>query len=251
MKDRPLEIPGYLSLDIDAQEIAVRYQQWIVETIMPYLGKRILELGAGAGQMSRYFTSAERLVLVENDSRLINLLETRMKNFNSDKISIKKLNIERQSFEDFQQDNIDTIVSFNVLEHIENDLIVLQKSAELLRNSRAKGKKRIIHFVPAHMWAYGKMDKAVGHYRRYNKSMFKQLHNQSAPDATLILKPFNFFALFGWLINGRILGKTQAGTKMVGVFERFCPFFKIVDKLLHSKLNIPIGNSIIAVQEWS
>ena len=165
-------------------------------------------------------------------------------------VSVHQLDIAKQTFVPFQNENLDTIVSFNVLEHIEDDLAVLKKCAELLRDSRAEGKKRIISFVPAHPWAYGVMDKAVGHYRRYNQMMFKSLHAKSAPEAKLILKPFNYVGLWGWAVNGRILKRDCAGSQVIGLFNRLCPLFKLMDSIFISKLGIPLGQSLIAIQEW-
>lgn len=250
--ENSFQVPGYLSLDMQAQDQAVRYQQWIMEALKPFIGEYILELGAGVGHMSRWFKAFEHLVLVDNDKILLDLLKLRKNELfsNPSRVDIKELDVEKDSFDQFKSDNFDTLISFNMLEHIQNDLTVLQKGADLLRHSKAKGIKRMITFVPAHGWAYGNMDKAVGHFRRYNRTMLKELHKQCASDATLILKSFNLFALWGWIINGRILKRTRIGSNLAGVFEKFCPFFKVFDNLILSKMHIPLGNSLIAIQEW-
>ena len=104
--------------------------------------------------------------------------------------------------------------------------------------------------MPAHSWAYGEMDKAVGHYRRYTQKMFRSIHNHVAPDAKLILMPFNFYALWGWLVNGRLLGRKKLSMPLVGLFEKLCPFLKIIDNIIIRKMRVPLGNSLIVIQEW-
>ena len=244
-------LPDDLPFELVALEKAVRYQQWIINTIQPYLGKRILELGAGIGNMSRWFTSADRLILTEMDSELLKLLESRIQTWSieSHKMIVKPLDLEKQTLDIFSSENIDTIVSFNVLEHIQNDLAVIEQGMELLRKSAAPGPKRMITFVPAHMWAYGVMDKAVGHHRRYTRDMFRQLHEKAAPDARLILQPFNFTGLFGWFVNGRLLQKKSAGSGIINIFEKLCPFIQWMDRIVIKKMKIPLGQSLLVIQE--
>jgi SAM-dependent methyltransferase len=243
---------GHLPFELIALTKAVRYQQWIIKAIQPYLGNSILELGAGIGNMSRWFTQAERLILTEYDIDLLTILKERAATWPShaSDVSILPLNLANESLAAFQPDAVDTIVSFNVLEHIEDDAKVMRNCADLLRSSQAVGKKRIVTFVPAHQFAYGVMDKAVGHHRRYNQAMIKKLHKECTPDAKLILKPFNFVGLWGWLVNGRILRRECAGADVIGIFERLCPYFQLIDNVVISTLGIPLGQSLIVIQEW-
>lgn len=252
MQNTEIPLPTHLPFELVALEKAVRYQQWIIETIQPYVGKRILELGAGIGNMSRWFKTAEHLVLTETDPELLQCLEARANKWfpNSSSVSVRPLDIAKETLHLFADDNIDTIVSFNVLEHIEDHHAVLQQCVNLLRQS-SPGKKTIITFVPAHAFAYGVMDKTVGHFRRYNKKMFKELHQQIIPDAKLILQPFNFVGLLGWVMNGRVLQKNSAGSSVIGIFETLCPLIKFVDSIVIKKMKIPLGQSLLAIQEFT
>jgi len=249
------QIPSNLSLPFEliALQNATHYQQWMIQSIKPYLGRRILELGAGIGNMSRWLAAADYLLLTEHDPQLLELLQARLGLLfpNQANIQVKTLDIAGQSFAEFAKDDFDTIVSFNVLEHIEDDASVIKKCAELLRASHANGKKRLITFIPAHPWAYGVMDKAVGHYRRYNQKMFKELHQEITPEATLTLKAFNFVGLWGWYLNGYILRRKQAGSQMIGWVDKICPLLQWIDRLVIDKLHIPLGQSLIAILEWS
>ena len=56
----------------------------------------------------------------------------------------------------------DSIVMLNVLEHIADDVAVLQTLGKLL-----EPEGRIILYVPALNGLYGPWDRKVGHYRRY------------------------------------------------------------------------------------
>ena len=65
-------------------------------------------------------------------------------------------------------DSQDLIYSFNVFEHIENDLEYLKKLKEKLKS----GGKMII-YVPAFPILFSAMDREVGHWRRYTRRELK------------------------------------------------------------------------------
>lgn len=69
------------------------------------------------------------------------------------------------SFSLCMQKRPDTVMCLNVLEHIEEDVEVLEKSFSLLKRQRG----RLILLVPAFKALYGRMDRLGGHFRRYNK----------------------------------------------------------------------------------
>lgn len=57
-----------------------------------------------------------------------------------------------------------------MLEHIEADAAEMNKAAALLNPGG-----HIIVLSPAFQFLYNPFDKAIGHYRRYNKRMLKKL----------------------------------------------------------------------------
>lgn len=228
---------------------AKNYQKWIIETISPYLGNGILELGSGIGNMSRFLPIREKLILTENDPTLLRLLKNSFKgNFlEKDKLRIEKFDIENDSFDCFNQENIDTIVHFNVLEHLKNDGKVLLKINEFFKKNEINGPKRHIMFVPAHQWAFGTIDVEVGHYRRYGLKSLKNLVSKFSPGTLVDAEYFNFFGLWGWCLNGKILKRKEVKDGMIRLFERFCPLLKRMDRVIHSMLRIPLGQSLFVV----
>jgi len=67
----------------------------------------------------------------------------------------------------------DVIYCSNVLEHIENDELVLNEL-----NSKLKNAGSLIIYVPAFQDIYSDLDKKFGHFRRYQKSdLLRKLKN--------------------------------------------------------------------------
>jgi len=241
-----------LPFELRALSGASNYQGWIYRSIAPYLGNRILEIGSGIGNMSQWLPIRERLILTETDPQLVQILKTSFSEKVSagKPVSVHQIDIIRDELEFVRQENLDTIISFNVLEHIEDDSVALTRLCDLLRNSKASGPKRLVSFVPAHQWAYGSLDRVFGHYRRYSSRALNRLHRRVAPEAKYSSRYFNGFGLVGWMINGQVLRQQEIGMGSIATFEKLCPILAPIDDFIHRRLRIPLGQSLISVWEW-
>ena len=65
-------------------------------------------------------------------------------------------------------DNFDSIMYMNVLEHIEKDKEEINNSLKILNKNGM-----LIILVPAHQKLFSKFDKEIGHFRRYDLDFFK------------------------------------------------------------------------------
>ena len=242
-----------VAFDLDELEYAERYQRWVTAAVLPYLGSRILEFGSGTGNMSRWLPRRERLILTEPDEHLRARLVERCREYRLGPplVSVEAFDPESELPERFADERIDTAVSFNVLEHIRNDAAVLTRLAALLRGTSAPGPRRLVLFVPAHQWAYGTLDTAFGHERRYSGVGLRRLLNSVAPDAAISVRYFNLLGLPGWFILGKILRRDTISPRSIRAFERICPVYRPVDDFLHQRLRVPAGQSLIGVAEWA
>lgn len=231
---------------------AKRYQKWVFDKVSPYLGRRTLEIGAGIGNMSRWLPRGDLLVLTETDPLLLTVLADSFSQPKDDspRALVRRLDLMASDLQPYFDENFDTIISFNVMEHIEDDVAAFKNLGEILRRSRAPGPKRLITFVPAHAWAFGEMDRSFGHFRRYSKTRLRGLLEQAAPEARLKLEHFNLFGLAGWVMNGRILRKKEIGMGSIAAFEALCPWLSPIDDFVHERLRLPMGQSLLAVAEW-
>lgn len=228
---------------------APRYQRWLVDVVRPYLGHRVLELGSGIGNMSRHLPVSERLVLSEINPDLVKILEERVPSQGARSVTLVDPNAPLA--DTFRHENFDTVLSFNVLEHIPDDAAMMRDLIRLLKSSGAPGTKRIVTVVPAHQWAFGEIDKAFEHCRRYSAGSFRRLLRDAGAEP-LSRKNFRFrylnlAGLFGWWLNGKVLKRRQIGTANVRTFEALCPILRPADDFLHTRLRLPLGNSLLAV----
>ncbi len=238
-----------LPFELEALRKAVNYQRWIADTVAPHLGRRILEVGAGLGSMSARLPVRERLVVTEREPELLQALrEAVRKEFAGDaRVAVAAADLAGELPAEVAAENFDTVVSFNVLEHVEDDAGVLARLAALLRRSSAPGPRRIVSFVPAHQWAYGSIDAVYGHVRRYSAASFGALAARACPGCRLETRYFNAFGLPGWLLMGRILRSKRISLGAIQSFERLCPYIRGIDDVLHAVLRLPLGQSLLAI----
>ncbi len=225
-----------LKLMLDEMSHVHKYNAYIFENIKPYLGKKILEVGAGIGNISKLLLkyNPSLLILTDYESEYVNVLKQK---YNGNmKVKVHQLNISKESF--INNYEIDTIVCVNVLEHIREDKQALINCNKLLCN---KGK--LILFLPAIHFLYGELDKSLGHYRRYSKKeIIKKL--QETGFNLIKLKYFNLIGILGWFINSRILKKDTIPIAHLKMFE-VISFLLQIERYIY----VPIGLSLIAIAE--
>lgn len=248
--DPSIQVPAGLPHDLAASFAAHRYQHWIHRAIQPHLGRRILEVGAGCGAMTRWFQGADLVLASEPDPQLVGVLKGLLPQWfpAGVRAEARQLALPQDGVESLQGLGIDTVVSFNVLEHIEDDGRALEQLAWLLRQS-GPGPRRLISFVPAHPFAYGAHDRYTGHYRRYTRQRLRQLAERAAPGAPHTIRSFNFFGLWAWWLKGRVLGDSRVDARTIASFERVQPLLEPLDRVLLGGLRLPFGQSLLSVIE--
>lgn len=227
MNDK-LDYPGK---ELEIFDKAVFWRKYLFSKIKKFLGKEILEVGAGMGSFTKtYLNRNMNVTLSELDSNLLNILK---KSFNhNDNVSIIEKytkNIEKK---------FETILYISVLEHIKDDKDEIDTALSKLK----KGGYLII-CVPAHNYMYSKFDKEIGHYRRYSIGFFKDLKLNQAS-----VQKCYFLDSTGWLIYflNKIFFKNEdyPSKFKVLIWDRlFVPFSIILDCITFFKL----GKNIICV----
>lgn len=117
--------------------------------------QKIIEVGAGTGSVSRALLDSGYKVAV-GELHLSGLYYAKSYGIKD----IYQFDIYKPPF----VSEFDAVGMFDVLEHLENDTMVLSNVAKILRP-----KGRVILTVPAHSWLWNRDDKIAGHKCRYTK----------------------------------------------------------------------------------
>jgi SAM-dependent methyltransferase len=216
--------------------LAPRYNQWIFTLVKPYLGCRIFEIGAGIGNLTQKFVAVADFVFSIEPNQICysDLVKTLGL---SPKFESRPWRLEDCDVKLLHGYLIDTVICINVLEHIENDHQALIKIQEILQPSG-----RLVLFVPAITWAYGPIDSAVGHFRRYDKGSLLRELIQSGFNIEII-RYSNFIGLMGWLYNAHFRRNTRQSDGQIKFFNRLIPWYSRLEKLISP----PIGMSLLSV----
>ena len=236
--------------ELEVLSQAKNYQKWMIDEVKPFFGNRILELGSGMGNLSQWLPLRELLALTEADESLFHFLSTRFeKDKKLNQFEILKINLDHPFAEQIESLHIDTLVSFNVMEHIENDFAALKEQVQSLKMSKAKGTKRVIVVVPAHGFAFGSFDRLFNHFRRYQAKDLETIFKRIDPEIKVQTWYFNLLSLPGWMIAGRVLKQTQFNSFQMKIVELLIPIWKPFDRILHHFFKVPFGQSVIAIAE--
>ncbi|HLE62168.1 MAG TPA: class I SAM-dependent methyltransferase, partial [Pyrinomonadaceae bacterium] len=174
---------------------AVNYQNWMYRRIEPYLGQRILEVGAGIGNFTRFLLDRELVVPTDISEICLNQLQERLGE--ALRVQPKLLDLGNPTDKDWNQYDFDTVICLNVLEHVEDDACALS-----FINSVLKPGGRSVLLVPAFMFLFGSVDTAIGHFRRYTR---RTLVPRMVEAGFLLQTTFymNMIGMAGWFWNNR------------------------------------------------
>lgn len=205
--------------------------RYCLSFIKKYIKGDVLEIGAGCGSFTRNYVKPDHknITLTELDNKNILDLNQKFKNFKNIKIlntTISKI-----------KNEYDTILYLHVLEHIKDDQNEIKEAIKRLK----KGGHLLI-MVPAHQKIYSNLDRAVGHYRRYEREFFKE--------EFLNLKRVSLFSLdiIGYLLYflNKIFFKKEIFPSRLKIFiwdKIGTPLTAIIDRLT----NYNYGKCIIVI----
>jgi SAM-dependent methyltransferase len=212
--------PGARILDTLAH--TPRFNHWMAETIRPFVGSRVLELGAGIGNLTRQLSPRRRrYVATDIDAEHLARLRTRFGNRPNLEIAHCDLT-KTADFTPFAG-QMDTVICLNVVEHVADDQLALVNiSSTLVEGGRA------IVLVPQGQSVYGTLDEVLGHYRRYSEQDLGNKMQQAGLHLEKMIR-FNRVTRPAWYVNGRIFKKRTFGRFQLWVFDRMVWLWRRID----------------------
>ena len=227
----------YAANDLEIIEEAHRYGDYVFGLFRPYVGRRVLEVGAGIGTMTRKLLAVADLVIgVEPNASCVARLEATV--HGQSRFTLLPCHLEECDLGDLHRKQLDTVYCVNVLEHIEDDVAALKMFSDAIVSGG-----HVLIYVPAIQAAYGPVDAELGHHRRYSKRTLSAAF--SAAGLELIrLHYANAIGLIGWMYNSHVTKTRHHSAEQVKLFERFvAPWALPLERLIPP----PLGSSLVAV----
>ncbi|MFN2447199.1 MAG: glycosyltransferase [Vicinamibacterales bacterium] len=201
------------------------YNRWLHERFERHLGRRILEVGSGVGNQTRYFVdNRERVVASDIEPHYVRELVARFAERGHVRIASFQFPLTPEARADLQRESLDTIVCLNVLEHIEDDRSALQDFASVLSPGG-----RLVLLVPSLKALYGTLDVHLHHFRRYERAELDRVVREAGFEIEEI-RFLNRIGVVGWWLNSRVLKRRVLPKAQLSLFNWIMPMLRLEER---------------------
>ena len=228
----------YVGGELDVFARARNWKSYFRSRLARDIRGKVLEVGAGIGGTTQVLCDGSQAswTALEPDPRLAE----RMKEMFGERRLPLVPEVVVGTLESLSADDLfDTVLYIDVLEHIEDDRAEMVRAAARLRTGG-----RLIVLCPAHQSLFTPFDKAIGHFRRYDKRMFRKL----TPAGTSLFRLF-YLDSVGMLLslaNRLLLRSAHPKAAQIDVWDRFfIPCSRVMDPLT----GWCVGKTVVGVWE--
>jgi SAM-dependent methyltransferase len=200
------------------------YNRWLHDRFDPYLGARVLEIGSGIGNQTRYFADRERVVASDTNAHYVDVLRRTFADRPNVRVASFRFPLSADDVADLRRERLDSIVCLNVLEHIEDDRATLLDCASILPSGG-----RLVLLVPSHPALYGSLDIHLQHFRRYRRDPLRAMLSEAGFDVEMI-RFVNRIAVFGWWLSSRVLRRRVLPRGQLAAFRWMMPLLKLEER---------------------
>lgn len=202
---------------------APKFTRWMADAILPYIGQRVLEIGAGIANMSVHLMPRSLYWATDVNPHYLE----RLASFRSTRPYMRVGHVDAADASTYPTDEkFDTVVCLNVIEHIPDDVGTLRNIWQILEDDG-----RAIVLVPFGPQLYGTLDEVLGHCRRYTEEQLIAVARSAGLNVETVLR-FNRFGVVAWWLNGKLLKRRTFGLSQIRILNLLTPAFRAVDSWL-------------------
>ena len=210
------------------------FNRWMADAIRPWLGARVLEIGAGIGNMTRALCPRDRYTASDVNPLYLDYLRNSFEG--RPYLDVRRVDLgARADFEPLAA-GYDTIVCLNVLEHVEDEDLALAN----LRRALSPGGRAIV-LVPQDPRLMGTLDEVLGHVRRYTRASLAAAFERTGFEVETMFD-FNRATRPAWWLNGRVLRRRHFGRVQLKLLNTSIWLLRRLDRALPWR-----GTSLVAV----
>jgi SAM-dependent methyltransferase len=220
--------------DLDVSDESLpNYLSWVAELCRVHLGHRVLEVGAGLGGITALYEQGREVVATDVSAQCVRALRQRF-------VDHRNVQVEDRDLRSLELDeNFDSVLLVNVLEHIANDAGALRGLSRLLVPGG-----NVVVYVPALNALYGARDERIGHYRRYSVWRLREVFRAAGLEP-VELRWVNFLAIPAWATFGRRdVEDPQRSGRLLSMWDRTAV---PATRFLEDHVRMPIGLNVLGV----
>jgi len=203
---------------------AHRVNRWMADALRPFLGHRVLEVGAGLGAMTMLLLPRERFIAAETKEGYLSVLRSLA--LRRSGIEIARVDPEQSTDFEPYRGKLDTLVCAGNLENLADPSAALKNFYDTLEPGG-----RCVLLVPQGPWLFSPLDETLGHKRRYTR---RELTGalETAGFQVEHLFDFNRVAVLDWLVYGVLLRRKRFPRLQLKAFDTLVKVFRRIDWLL-------------------
>jgi len=211
-----------------------KFNRWMADALRPYLGGRVLEIGAGIGNMTRQLCPRDRYTASDINPHYLDYLQRGFEG--RPYLDVRRVDLTQPA--DFAPlaGGYDTVVCLNVLEHLDDEDGALSN----IRSALESGGRALI-LVPQGPALHGTLDQALGHVRRYTRASLRAALERNGFEVQELFD-FNRVTTPGWWWNGKVLRRRNFSRLQLKLLNLNVWWVRRLDRFLPWS-----GTSLIAV----
>jgi SAM-dependent methyltransferase len=201
---------------------ARRFNRWLADTLRPFLGDRLLELGAGVAGLTSQFIPRELYVAADTNPHYLRYLHS----YSLGKPYLRVVELDPRDPAGFAslQGAFDTVLWVSGLERVEDEARALANVGQALGPGG-----RAVLVVPQDPFLFNSLDQALEHRRRYTRQSLRDVLERAGLRLERLFD-FNRSAVPAWILNGR-LGRRRFSRVQLKTFEVLMPLIRQIDEL--------------------
>jgi len=213
------------------------HRKWFADFARPYLGDHPIEIGSGLGDYAReWIPLTEHFTVTDADESLVIGLKEMAGHSNVD---VRQVLLPSTARADHS-----CLISYNVLEHIDDHVGALRSMAGLVRPGGY-----IVLVCPAFPFAMSPVDIATGHVRRYTRRSMTAALTEAGLEVIDVRYANSLGLLCYYAFTSLLRKQPSKGVTMTFYDRRLVPVVRFAERLIKRP---PFGQSVIAVARvWS
>ncbi len=198
------------------------YQAWMASLLKPQMGHRVLELGAKTGPLTRFLLPQQSYWATDKNPHYLASLQALAK----DRPYLHVAYCDAEKASSYPKGPFETVACSTIPAFVAD---LAERFANVYSALEPGGRALVL--VPAGPWAYGSLDEAMGHKRRFSRAGLKE-GLEAAGFQVQSMIAFNRAGSLTWAVNSLLLRRRGFGLFQVKLAGWLSPLWRALDHVL-------------------